>query len=550
LTELNTRIKQFFGRPNRWAFLIFLAVLLIGTPVFTILFQLFKGGGESWGHIVSNLLADYVINSILLVINVSVLALFFGVSTAWLVTTCNFPFRGWFEWLLILPLSIPTYIAAFAYAGLFDFNGWLQSFFGFFGFGHIDIMNKWGVSFVMAMVLYPYVYVVSRSAFLNQSRSLLESARILGSSSWRTFFTIAIPVTRPAIIGGLTLVIMEVFNDYGAVKYYGVSTFTTGIFRAWFSLGDAASAIKLSAILLLFVFLLIMLERLQRGDAAYEESRRLGRPLKRYDVHWLTQLGILLFCSIPFIAGFLLPLMQLLSWSWATMHKVVNQEFWRLIFNSFTLAFMAAALAVFISVLLIYAVRINKGLLWRSLAKLVTLGYSIPGAVIAIGVMVPFIATDRFFIRIVDSLFGHSIGLILSGSLFALIFAYIVRFIAVAYNPVDGGFKKTGEHIEEASRSLGIGSVKTLWKVDLPLIRPAIGSALLLVFVDVLKELPLTLILRPFNYHTLATKAYEYASDEMIAESAGPALIIILTGLLPIILLNRLMTQNKRKWAY
>jgi iron(III) transport system permease protein len=537
-------LRYILGRSNWWAVFILVTVLLIGTPIYTIVFQLFKGGGDSWSHILDNLLYDYILNSFLIVLIVSSITLFFGISSAWFVTTHHFPLRRFLEWGLILPLAIPTYIAAFSYAGLFDYSGLLSRFFLTFGFGQIEIMNIWGVSFVMSFVLYPYVYLVSRAAFLHQSRSLIEAARGLGSNSVRTFFTVAIPVARPAIIGGLTLVLMEVLNDYGAVKYYGVSTFTTGIFRAWFSLNDTASAIKLSALLLSFVLVLILFERFQRGSARFADNKRVQRPMPRFKSEWYVQASVLLFCSIPFLLGFVLPIVQLTDWSFLTASKILKMDFILLIVNSFSLALLASLICVMFSVFLIYGVRINYSVVLHSLARIATLGYSIPGAVVAIGVMMPFIALDRQIKQIMLNLAGIDIGLLLSGSIFALVFAYLVRFIAVSYNPIEAGFNKTSIHLEEAARSLGAGSFKTLWKIDMPIIKTSALSALLLVFVDVLKELPLTLILRPFNFHTLATKTYELASDEMIAESANPALVIILTGIIPILVINRLLSKK------
>lgn len=532
------------GRPNSWSLFILAIVLLVGTPVFTIILQLFRGGGDTWSHIVETLLLSYMGNSLLLVFLVSIISLILGISAAWVVSITDFPGRKFFEWALILPLAIPTYIAAFAYVGLFDYSSYFQQLMLKLGLPYLDIMNLWGLSWVMSLVLYPYVYVVARTAFLNQSQSLLESARILGVSSWKSFYKIAIPVARPAIIGGLTLVVMEVLNDYGAVKYFGISTFTTGIFRAWFSLGDANSAVNLSAILLVFVLFLIYIERIQRGKASFDGNQKSAKPLKRYQLSNGKQLIAFLICLIPFLGGFILPLYKLILWSTQTAHKIVNWDFILMIINSFTLASVAALICVFLSVLLIYSVKLNSGMVFRSLAKVATMGYSIPGAVIAIGIMIPFIFIDNFLINLIQHLFDHRLGLILSGTLFALTFAYIVRFIAVAYNPLDGGFKKTGPNIEEASRSLGAGSWRTLLRVYFPVIRNVMLSAAILVFVDVLKELPLTLILRPFNFHTLATKAYDLASDEMIAESANPALIIILVGIIPIIIMSKMISKT------
>ena len=536
---------------NGWSVILVLLTLLIGLPIYTLLFKLIssEGSGEVWSHLVDTVLIDYVLNSVGLVIVVSALTLLIGVSAAWVVSTCDIPLRRHFEWVLILPLAIPTYIAAYTYAGIFDYTGPIQSFLrnnGWIGLEYIDIMNFWGIAIVMSLVLFPYVYVVARSSFINQSATLLEASRILGSGSWQTFFKVALPITRPAIIGGLSLVMMEVLNDYGAVKYYGVNTFTTGIFRAWFSLGDPAAAINLSAILMLFILLLISAERWQRGSNMLDEGGHTSRPMQRYQLKGWKKLLAFMVCFTPLFLGFMAPVFQLFLWSAQTIHKVWNEDFITLMTNSFSLALLSAFLCVSISLIILYAVRINSTSFFRFLSKMASLGYSIPGAVIAIGIMIPMLGLDKVIIDLWKQSFGTRIGLIFSGTLFALTFSYVVRFLTVAINPVDAAFKKFSNSMEEASHSLGASSFKTLIKINLPLIKSALLSGGILVFVDILKELPLTLILRPFNFHTLATKAYELASDEMVAESATPSLIIILIGVIPIIVLNRLMKTQKK----
>ncbi len=526
-----------------------LIVLLMATPILTIFFNIFQGPGETMQHLSQTVLSDYIFNSLFLMLGVGLFSLILGLSSAWLVTTCNFPGRSFFEWALILPLAVPTYIIAFTYAGIFDYSGAFYNIISFFGLSapRINIMSLWGVVFIMSFVLYPYVYVIARASFSNQSRTILESSRILGAGAYRTFFKIALPVIRPAIVGGLSLVLMEVLNDYGAVKYYGVSTFTTGIFRAWFSLGDFNAAIYLSAILMLFVLMLIWAERAQRGKARFDQGGVINRPFQRYNLSFFQRLLCIIVCFIPLFFGFLAPLIQLLIWSKQTAHKIINNQFIEMVINSFTIALTASFCCIFIAIILIYSVKLNQKVFIRSLAKISVLGYSIPGAVIAVGIMIPFLFIDRSLINLLENLTGSHFGLLLSGTTFALIFAYVVRFLAVGYNPIDSGFKKVCNNLDEASRSLGVNPLKTLIKIDLPLIKSTIFSGALLVFVDVLKELPLTLILRPFNFNTLATKAFELAGDELVAESANPALIIIATGILPIIFLSRLISKKENR---
>ncbi len=543
------RLQNYIGKYlSGWGLTAILLVVIIGLPVYTLVYEFFASPpDDAWLHIRDTVLTDYILNSLGLVITTGLLSLVLGVSSAWVVSVCEIPFRKYFEWLLILPLAIPTYIAAYTYAGIFDYTGPVQYLFErLFGveFMYFDIMNFWGVSVIIALVLYPYVYVVARSSFMNQSASLLEAARVLGSSSSRAFFRIALPIGRPAIIAGLSLVLMEVLNDYGAVKYFGVNTFTTGIFRAWFSLGSAGAAINLSGLLMIFIVILLTAERLQRGKKRIDEGARTGRRIKRYKLSGWKLFAAFSACFVPLLFGFIIPVIQLLFWSLSTIRDVFTTDFFVLMLNSFGLALMAAFLAVLFALIILYAVRIHRMKFYSLLAKVAPLGYSIPGAVIAIGIMIPLLTFDKQIIDFFESAGRETPGLILSGTLFAVTFAYVVRFLMVAISPIDAAFKKVGIELDDAAKSLGANSSKTLWKINFPLVKSAALSGFILVFVDILKELPLTLILKPFNFHTLSTKAYQLASDEMVVESATPALIIVLIGIIPIIILNRLMSNN------
>lgn len=519
---------------------------LILLPILTITWFLFEGPGDTWSHLVQTVLRDYVLNSLIIITGTGAISVLLGISTAWVVSTCRFPLRKFFEWSLVLPLAIPTYIVAFAYAGIFDYTGKIQTVLRDSGLAmNIDIMNIQGIVFILAFVLYPYVYVIARASFLQRSRSMLEAGRLMGSSSWRTFFKISLPVARPAIIGGLSLVIMEVLNDYGAVKYYGVSTFTTGIFRAWFSLGDINAAVYLSALLIVTILIIMGIERWQRGQARFEdEGQKKGKPPVRYKLNAMQQILSFIICIIPLALGFIFPVLQLAIWAVESFDKIVTTNFIQLILNSFGLAAISAAVCVIISVILIYSSRIHQSLWMKGFAKTSTIGYSIPGAVIAVGVMIPVLQLDKFITQWFENLLNIELNLLLTGTLFVLVYAYTVRFLAVAYNSVDAGFKKIPDGLTEASRSLGKSTFITLIRVNLPLLKASALSGALLVFVDVLKELPLTLILRPFNFSTLATRAFELASDERIGESAGPALIIVFTGIIPVILLSKLVSKS------
>jgi iron(III) transport system permease protein len=526
------------------------AALLLSVPLLVVAVGALGGAGETWSHLASTVLAGYLRNSALLALGVAALTLLIGVSTAWLVATCDFPGRRHFEWALILPLAVPAYIAAYTYAGMLDVTGpvqrllrtlvpaWSERFF------YLDVMRFETVVLIFAVVLYPYVYLIARTSFLVQSRTALEASRVLGVGAWRAFFRVALPLARPALAAGLSLVVMEVLNDYGAVTYYGVPTFTTGIFRSWLALGDLGAAIRLAACLMVFVFLVLGLERLQRRGRRVDEGSASHRPLRRYELAGWRAGAAFVVCLVPLMLGFLIPVSQLGYWAAQTAGRVVNASFLRLVANSFLLAVGAALLCVLLALLLAYAARLSRTLYMGAVSRVAVLGYSIPGAVIAVGVLVSFGWLDRNVASIVSRSVGGSVGLLLSGTLAALLFAYAVRFLAVALLPVEAGFERQCRNLDAASRSLGVPPMATLRRVALPLLRGTLLSAGIMVFVDVLKEIPLTLVLRPFNFNTLATKAFQMAMDEQVAESANAALIVILTGLIPVVWLNRLMARR------
>ena len=530
-----------------WSASALVAVALTTLPLVVVMFGVLGRGSEMWGHLVDTVLLVYVGNSLILMLGVGALALVIGLAPAWLVSAYDFPGRRTFEWALVLPLAIPTYIIAYTYAGVFEYDSLLPSALSALWPGmevwriRVAVMSREGAMVMMALVLYPYVYVIARASFLRQSRTVLEMARTLGRGPWDSFFRVALPMARPAVAGGLTLVLMEVLNDYGAVKYFGIPTFTTGIFRAWFPLNDPIAAMRLAGILLLFVFTLIIFERMQRGRARFDDGVRGYRPAVRQKLggrgRWLAAS----VCLLPLLFGFLVPVAQLVTWVGHAGSGALDARFVRLILNSFSLALTAALLAVMGALLIGYAARLSPTPLLRLASKVSVLGYSIPGAVVAVGVFTAFVGMDRRLNGFMTAAFDTPTGLLLSGGLVALIFAYVVRFLAVALNPIESGFKRLCGNLDETSRSLGVSPLKTLWKVDLPLLRGTLISAGLLVFVDVLKELPLTLILRPFNFNTLATRAFQLATDEQLARSAVPALLIIAVGLVPVIVLNKLI---------
>ena len=545
--------RGFFGDLTPWSLSALAVVALTTLPLLVIGAGMFGPRTEIWRHLAATVLPVYIGNSALIMVGVGTLALVLGLAPAWLVSAYEFPGRGTFEWSLVLPLAVPTYIIAYTYAGIFEYGSPLETALGALWPTaetwriRSAIMTREGAMVIMALVLYPYVYLIARTSFIRQSGAVLETARGLGRGPWNTFFRVALPISRPAVVGGLTLVLMEVLNEYGAVKYFGVPTFTTGIFRAWFPLNDPASAMRLSAILLLFVFSLIIIERAQRGRARFDDGARGYRPAPRRTLGRRNRWLAFAACSIPLALGFLVPVLQLGAWAAEAGFGALDWSFVELALHSFSLALSAALLAVAAALLVTYAARLSPTPLLRLASKVAVLGYSIPGAVIAVGVFVPFVWLDRRVDAFMRAAFDLPTGLVLSGTLVALIFAYVVRFLAVAINPLESGFKRLCGNLDETSKSLGVPPLKTLFKVSLPLLKGTLLSAALLVFVDVLKELPLTLILRPFNFDTLATRTFQLATDEQLTRSAVPALLIIVVGLVPVIVLNKLIGQGARE---
>ena len=544
--SIKHRLERLKRDSNRWSIFTLAIILFITLPVISIGVKLFDGPGDTWEHILGHLLADYIGNSLFLVFVCSILVLIMGVSAAWLVARFEFPFREQIEWLLILPLAIPSYIVAYAYAGLLDYGGSMDLIFRWLGwdFIRIDIMNKTGLAFVLSISLFPYVYVSSRAFFLNQANNLLEASKMLGVGEVRSFFKLMLPLARPAIIAGLILVLMEVLNDYGAAQYFGVNTFTTGIFRAWFSLEEPETAVYLSALLIVIVFALILFEKWQRRKIKVSSSKSNITYIHRKKGNAWMQFFILIAVLIPVILGFFIPLVQLGYWAVLTANKVFNMDFLILSLQSFGIAFITALITVLVATLLIYFSKWSFLGFIKNIARLGILGYAIPGAVIAIGIMIPTLAFDKWLINTLDYLFSIKTGLLINGTLVALVYAYCVRFLAVAFNPIESTSLKVNNTIPDSSKMLGVGNLKTFFKIEFPLIKTGILSALILVFIDVLKELPLTLILKPFHVNTLAVKAYEYASDEMVMEAAIPSLFIIFTAALPVIFLNRLLIKK------
>jgi len=538
-------------RPDPWVAGVLLIALLLALPVITVFTFVLHPAGEVWEHLADTVLWDYIVNTLVLMLGVTAGTLSMGVTTAWLVTLCRFPGRRILKWALLLPLAFPAYIIAYTYTGMFDVAGpvqvWLREVFGW-SYGEYwfpEVRSLGGAVVMLSLVLYPYVYLMARAAFLEQSASLLDASRILGRSAWATFFQVSLPAARPAVVAGLSLALMETLADFGTVQHFGVSTFTTGIYRTWFGLGDSAAAAQLAALLMTVVFVLIITERMSRRRVRYHDSRGQCAPLPWYPLHGSRAALATVVCTLPLLFGFVLPGGQLLAWTVQTAGETMDGQFFTLVWHSLALAASAALLALTLALFLGYGKRLRPSLPVLFAVRLAGMGYAVPGIVIAVGVMIPFAALDNVVDGWTREWLNVSSGLLLSGTLFILLFAYMVRFLAVSLQAVEAGLGKIRPSMDDTARTLGCSPRQVLQRVHIPMLRSSLLAACLLVFVDVMKELPATLVLRPFNFNTLAVRAYELASDELLVDAASASVAIVLTGILPVILLSRSMGRRR-----
>jgi len=531
-----------------------LIAVLLAVPVVVVLANVFVPGQGTWAHLAGTVLPEYIANTLWLLAGVGVMVIFGGVTTAWLVTMCRFPGQRLFEWTLILPLAMPAYIMAYAYTDFLQFTGplqtWLRELTGWQAreYWFPEIRSVGGAIAMLGLVLYPYVYLVVRAAFLEQSVGIIEVGRTLGYGPAGSFFRIALPLARPAIAAGTALALMETLADFGTVSYFAVPTFTTGIYHAWLSLGDRVAAAQLSALLLGFVVSVLLLERLSRGRARFHNTGARKRPA-RYQLHGVRALAAVLICCVPLVLGFLLPTGLLLRMAFTEGDAQFGARFVTLTLNSFTLAGVTALAGVMLALVMAYALRLHPGPLTRAANRLAGLGYAIPGAVIAIGILVPVARLDNAVDAWMRVHFDISTGLLLTGSIAALVYAYLVRFLTVALQTVEAGLTKITPSMDEAARSLGVGPLATLLKVHGPLMRGSLLTAGLLVFIDVMKELPATFVMRPFNFDTLAVQAYNLAADERLAEASTSALAIVAVSLLPLIVLSLRIARSRTESA-
>jgi iron(III) transport system permease protein len=538
---------------TRWlALLALLAAAMIAAPIVSVGSNIFSGGTrDTWSHLASTVLPEYIATTLWLCLGVGVGAALLGVGAAWLVTHFDFPLRHSFEWALVLPLAMPAYVMAYAYTDLLQFTGplqsWLRASFGWSRGDYLfpDVRTLGGAMLMFAGVLYPYVYMLTRAAFLERGSGVLEAGRSLGLSPSQSFLRVSLPMARPAIVGGVALALMETLADYGTVSYFAVQTFTTGIYRAWFSLGDRVAAAQLAMCLLGFVVLVLTLERLSRGRARFHGTGlRQHAPRGGRLRGWAATLAIG-GCLLPLLVGFLIPGGVLLRMAINEGDAQFGAHFIDLARHSFGVSSLTALLAVLLALLVAYARRLDPRPVTRVAHWVAGMGYALPGSVIAVGLLIPLARLDNLLVQWLHSSFGWNPGLLLTGGIAALVYAYLVRFLTAALQTVDSTLHRVTPHMDDAARSLGLTPARALRRVHLPLLRRGLLTAGLLVFIDVMKELPATLVMRPFNFDTLATQAYTLASDERLAEASTAAVAIVVVGLLPMIILCRQIARER-----
>lgn len=529
-----------------------MSAVALAPIVALVLIALFKADGNVWPHLIATVLPSAVMTTVWLMVGVGLVTLVVGTATAWLVTMYEFPGRRVFEWLLVVPLAVPTYLAAFTYIELWDYSGWVQTALRAL-FGWQSAADYWfppirslgGAVFVMAFALYPYVYLTARASFVQQSICVLEASRMLGRSRGETFRMVALPLARPALAAGVTLALMECLNDIGAVQFFGVNTLTVSVYTTWLERSNLGGAAQIACVMLVFVLFLLWLERWSRRQQRFHHTSRRYRNLQRTPLGGVAAPAASLSCALPILIGFGVPCIVLIDAALTHWEVATEGAFWRLVLNSLVLSSAAALIAVLVGIALTYARKIDDRPLVRGATRLASVGYAVPGTVLAIGILVPLSALDNLVDGWARALLGVSTGLILTGSAAAIIAAYVIRFLAVSQGAIESGFAKVSPNLDAAARTLGRTTTGTLGEVHLPLLKPVLGAAAVLVFVDSMKELPATLLLRPFNFDTLATHIYTLASFDLFEQGALPALAIVAVGCVPIFYLQRLLVASR-----
>lgn len=529
-----------------WTAGALIIALLVAAPLIAVGWIALFPRENIWPHLIATALPRYLGNTLILMALVGLGSAMIGTGAAWLVTMKRFPLRGLFDWALLAPLAVPAYIGAYSLVELLEYAGPVQTglreIFGWRDardYWFPEIRSIWSAAFVLTLSLYPYVFLMARSAFREQSVCALEVSRSLGSGPWSCFFRVALPLARPAVVVGAAIAMMETLNDFGAVDYFAVPTLTAGVFAIWMESSNVGGAAQISSVMLLFVLALIGLERAARRGRRYHNMSRRYRPIVREEMSLFWRWAAFVGCAIPLSLGFIAPVGVILWRAIGHLDQWLEPAFWGALANTAWLAGVAAMIAAGSGLFLVYGARSSRSALPRRLGQAATIGYAAPGAVLAVGVIVPAAALDRVISGAMSDWFGVATGLILTGSAAAVIYAYVARFSAIAYGAIDGAFGRVTPSMEMAARTLGESKGGALRRVHLPIIKGSVLTAALLIFVDASKELPATLILRPFDFDTLATRVYTYASLEQLEQAAPAALAIILVGLAPVAILIR-----------
>ena len=526
-----------------WRILPTLTFVVFVSPLVIVLLSLTGDYSDNWTHLYNFVLGDYITNSIFLVLGVGLISLIIGTSSAWIITKYNFFGRRILEWALILPLAIPPYILAYTFTGLFDDYGsanefirWifnLDSSFVFFP----NVRNIFGAIIVFAFTLYPYIYLISRAAFLNQSKTLTDAGRILGLGGYRIFINLGLPMIRPAVIAGLMLVIMETLSDFGAVDHFAIQTFTTGIFRTWYGMYDLHTAMQLASLLLLFIIVFLVLERSSRMNAAYNSPVSNANSSSSEKLNGSKSFLCFTGCFIPIFIGFILPIIELSRWAFAYNTGFFNETFFIQAKNTILIALMASIVCTVIAFTINFSVRHTNVIFLKRINPFLSIGYGVPGLILAVGIVQMFTYLDK----------GIFIGFdfVLTGSLFGLLLAYLIKSYALSNSTIESGFERLSNRLDDSARVLKSSGWNLLLRVHFPLMKTSLLTSILLVMSEVVKELPATLILRPFNFDTLAVSTYIYAAEERMFEAASPAIAIVVIGLIPIIILTRMIKDSK-----
>ena len=547
ISPLKTRLRPDFGKGG-----VYLVALIAIAPVLAIPWLAFSPSENIWAHLISTALPRYFANTIWLMLGTGISVFLTGVSTAYLVTTFEFPFRRYFEWLLLLPLAFPAYVVAYLYTDLLEFSGPVQTVLREIFSWRLaseywfpEIRSIGGAILMMGLVLYPYVYLMARTSFLEQSSYLIDASRLMGRSHFGAFWFVSLPIARPAVAVGVALALMETLNDFGTVDFFAVHTLTAGLYDVWLNMGNLGGAAQIASVMLTFVLVLLLFEYLGR------RRRRFYQHSSRFKTRSLVQLTgsakwlAVFVCAAPVVVGFFIPFVLLFDYAMTYFDRAWDADLKTYAINSLLVSSMAAVISALVAVMICHVGRGRGGAMVKLATRLSSIGYAIPGAVLAVGVIIPLAGIDNQVDAFFRAHMGFSSGLLLSGSIFALVLTYVIRFLAVSIGSVESSFSKVSESIDMASRTLGHSPWKTLIHYHLPLIRGGVLTAALIVFVDCMKELPATLLLRPFNFETLATHVYLFASDEMLGHSAPGALLIVFSGLIPVVILSKTISTSQ-----